>query len=75
LATTAAVVGAADASGAGVGATIVGAVGGALVYAVEARAFWVHDVLWPLRGFVVANIYGVTREDTATFHSPDLGLT
>jgi len=75
LATTAAVVGAADASGAGVGTTVVGAVGGALVHSVEARAFWIHDVLRALRGFVVANINGVTREDATTFHSPGLRLT
>jgi len=75
LATIAAVVGASDASGAGVGTTIVGAVGGALVHSVEARAFWIHDVLWSLRRFVVANIDGVPWEDATTFHPCGLGLT
>jgi len=56
------------------GTTIVGAIGGAMVGAVEARGLWVHDVLRPLWGFVVANIDGVSRKNTATFHASGLGL-
>jgi len=56
------------------GTTIIGAIGGAMVGSVETGGLWVHDVLWTLRGLVVSNVFGVSGEDAATFHTCGLGL-
>jgi len=68
-------VGATDAGRTGVGTTVIGAIGGALVHSMEARALGIHDVLWSLRGFVIHHVFGVPRKDTTTFNSSGLGLT
>ncbi len=47
------------------GTTGVRAVGDALVGAMEARGFWIGDVLWTLGRLVVADVFGLAREDTA----------
>ncbi len=47
------------------GTTGVRAVGDALVGAMEARGFWIGYVLWTLRRLVVADVFGLAREDTA----------
>jgi len=75
LATTAAVVGTADASGAGVGTTIVGTVLSSMIGAVKARGLWVHDVLWALRSLIVPHVHSISGKDAATFHPCGLGLT